>query len=580
MLPIFLCNDKPHLDVPSISICPRDQRWNDFSRNYHVDIFVCLERADKIFSYRALIMPLNWDDLESDQRFDDWANAKIPIGKNYVELTESRTSDGRPSFVTLLDGESTYRSLALDIEQEIRVNILDRINDLAYISRNNILAERDRTAILETENFQLGFMRRGSAYQALHRGHRHIWGVGKELLKDARVPFSFDCKLHGFAPSSHTLSVGYVNNALLEDRVHCLIGKNGCGKTRLLKELILNFSNLSEENESCFLDNFESTADKPPLYRGPQFRRVLCFAFDSQAEFPTATRNDSRFEYIFTNLASGAELTAAESSTSVHNLTRLLVDILRNEDALGDGVTAHSRYSILKKSLRPYVDFSNVLIPLLDEASAFAYQVRNGKKWIPLENLRRMNEKAALIAFSYIDVNGKIAFCDGLGRFYKLSSGHRVFFEFAISFLSYIDIGTLVILDEPETHLHPNLVCDFMNLIYEVLSSTKSISLIATHSAYVVREVPTHCAHLYLLDDAGLASENQVYLRTLGANVENISQAVFGDSNANKFHQKIIEAMDVKGKSFENIIEDFSALMSPDLLSKVAELINSEKIDS
>ena len=577
MLPIFICRGSARPQAPSISLSPRDERWNDFSRNYHVDINIHLSDESQPMTCRALIMPIDWNNLESEKRFDSWALQQIPPGKSYVELVETLTSDGKPRFVTLLDGESSYRKLALKIDQQQRVELLSKINDLILISEEKKLAVKDRRAILETENFRLGFMRRGSAYQALHRGHRHIWGAGKELLKDARAPFNFECMLRGFTSSSHTLTVDYIDTILLEDRVHCLVGKNGCGKTRLLREIVLMFANKAESGVPCLINNFESTAEKPPEYLGPDFRRVLCFAFDSQANFPTGTRSDARFEYIYTNLTDRDDLSAYESSTSNKNLTRLLVDILRNDDFLGEGVGAQQRYTVLKKALRPYVNFSTILIPLLDEAAVpFSSKDHSGKKWISVSDLWGLNEKTALIAFSYIDLDRDIEFSRGNHERHELSSGHRVFFKFAVSFLSYIDLGTLVILDEPETHLHPNLVCDFMNLVYEVLTATKSIAVVATHSAYVVREVPTHCAHVYLVDDEGRATENQVYLRTLGANIENISQAVFGDSNATKFHQKIADEMVKKNRDFDSIVENFSALMSPDLLSQVSRLIENK----
>jgi len=522
-------------------------------------------------------MPLDWSDLQKELRFDDWALRQIAKGQSYVQLSETVTEGGKPRFIALLDGEAAYRMLAVNIEQQqVRVEILMAINDLVLLSNVAKLSDADRKAILETDNFRLGFMRRGSAYQALHRGQRHIWGAGKPLLQDARAPFNFDCTLRGFDSTSHTLSVDYIDTSLLEDRVHCLVGKNGCGKTRLLREMILTFARMVEGDENCFLGNFQTTAEEQADYKGPTFRRVLCFALDSQATFPSGTRNDARFEYIYTNLADRDDQTAAESSTASGNLTRLLVDILRNDEPLDDDSNHYvgSRITLLQKALNPYVGLGTVLIPLLEGApGSYVYQDENGRSWISAARLRLLNEKAALLAFSYIDFDRTIEFSNENGERFDLSSGHRVFFKFVISFLSYIDAGTLVILDEPETHLHPNLVCDFMNLLYDVLAATKSIALVATHSAYVIREVPTHCAHVYLVDDEGRPSENRVYLRTLGANIENISQAVFGDSNAKKFHQKIASEMVKLNRDLDRIISDYSSIMSPDMLSQVSRLI-------
>jgi energy-coupling factor transporter ATP-binding protein EcfA2 len=83
--------------------------------------------------------------------------------------------------------------------------------------------------------------------------------------------------------------------------------------------------------------------------------------------------------------------------------------------------------------------------------------------------------------------------------------------------------------DEPETHLHPNLITEFMQLLHELLEITGSFAVLATHSAYVVREVPR--SQVIILREA---EPRQVVaitprLKTLGADVGEISLFVFGD---------------------------------------------------
>lgn len=584
MTPLYFgrnTGEKPPL--PYALVTPRDARWNDFGRNYHAELEIKLQAAvgdDEAFVCRALVMPVNWNDLEKEDRFDTWVDRHLSKGKNYFLFDPQAHPGEKPAFVTLLQGESAYRELSMwNRDPQTRIDLLLMLNDLVLITNEKVLPQSDVTALLQSENFTLGCMRSGSAYQALHRGGRHIWASAHELLQDAREAFRFRCHLRGFEDDPHTLTVRYEDSPVLEDRVHCLVGKNGCGKTRILKELVLALAASAEgqNGPTSFLDNDESSARQPSEFDGPPFRRVLCFSLDAHSSFPTGTRNDAKFEYIFSNLNEGKPQTQEEASRSLSaNITRLLVDITRNDDTLDvDG--GKSRLTLFIQALKPYLDQADVFLPLQADAptNSFVIQDDAGCKWISLRRLRTAGEKRTLARYAQVDLEREIRFQRD-GDWVDLSSGHRVFFNFALSFLSYIDTGTLVIMDEPETHLHPNLVCDFMNLIYQVLRATKSVALIATHSAYVVREVPTHCAHVYVVED-GIPSENQVYLRTLGANIDNISQAVFGDSNADRFHQQIARELAKGKRSVEALVNDYANLLSPDLLSQVVRLMDKEQ---
>lgn len=563
-------------EAPYAVFSPRDIRWNDFNRNYHADLEIRLPDPTKIFNCQALVLPIKEKSPEHFQayaRFDSWLNERLNSSSTDFFLAPAKieNTEELPDFVTLLQGESIYRNLASFFpSRQQRLEFFNEINDLAFLSSNKILPPEFIKAIFGSEDFNLGFMRRGSAFRALHRGPRHITGNYSQNLTDARAEFIFQSPLHGFTGTAHSLDVKFKENNLIEDRVHCLIGKNGCGKTRLLHELILELANRAEPSAltSPFFDNSTSSARSKIEYSGPDFRRVLCFSFDYESRFPSGTRTDSALEYVYTNLHFQKTSSAENASTSTGNLTRLFVDIFRNSDPIGGEDTSFSktRWQLLIEALSPHIDVSALHIPLGSV---------NNRSWVEAKKLRYIGEQASLEKLATVDFDTDVAFLDENGKEFPLSSGHRVFLKFAISILSFIDLGTLVIIDEPETHLHPNLVCDFMNLLYTVLQATKSVALVATHSVYVIREVPTHCAHVYRIDESKTPSESNVYLRTLGANIENISQAVFSDTNAKKFHMKIAKSLAREQKTIDELIEKYSDIASPELLSQVARIMRN-----
>lgn len=131
------------------------------------------------------------------------------------------------------------------------------------------------------------------------------------------------------------------------------------------------------------------------------------------------------------------------------------------------------------------------------------------------------------------------------------------------------DQGTLVLIDEPETHLHPNLITEFMNLLYEVLVSTSSVAVVATHSAYVVRETPSHCVHVFRKKQDSTIAVDQFYIKTLGASVSELSETIFGDSLVESFNDKIVSQLIDREMSIENIIKQYSDVLSMDMLIKI-----------
>jgi ABC-type multidrug transport system ATPase subunit len=49
---------------------------------------------------------------------------------------------------------------------------------------------------------------------------------------------------------------------------------------------------------------------------------------------------------------------------------------------------------------------------------------------------------------------------------------------------------TLVLIDEPESHLHPPLLAAFLTMLRHMLSEREAHAIIATHSPFVVQETP------------------------------------------------------------------------------------------
>jgi predicted ATP-dependent endonuclease of OLD family len=115
-------------------------------------------------------------------------------------------------------------------------------------------------------------------------------------------------------------------------------------------------------------------------------------------------------------------------------------------------------------------------------------------------------------------------------------------------------------MDEPETHMHPNMISDFVDLLDNLLEKTGSQAILATHSAYFVREVPTQQVHVFQMDSERVVKIDQPRLSTFGATLDSISQFVFNENVEVRLTDKIFA--NAKEMTFQQVDEQLSGEIS------------------
>lgn len=117
-----------------------------------------------------------------------------------------------------------------------------------------------------------------------------------------------------------------------------------------------------------------------------------------------------------------------------------------------------------------------------------------------------------------------------------LSSGHKIFLFVLVNLLATIRRRSLVLIDEPEIHLHPNLLSSLMRLLHKVLDESDSFAILATHSPQVLQEVPARYIRIVERLD-GAPSVRQYPGESFGANLGEIVRFAFGvdEKSANYF---------------------------------------------
>ncbi|WP_368678511.1 AAA family ATPase [Acinetobacter lactucae] len=163
------------------------------------------------------------------------------------------------------------------------------------------------------------------------------------------------------------------------------------------------------------------------------------------------------------------------------------------------------------------------------------------------------------------------------GKKYSLSSGEKVILNIILNMsLVILKSGgeNLFIFDEPENHLHPNFISQLMNFINKILYPSNSYAIIATHSPFIIKNLlKENIVVLKQKKDQVIAE--RITFNTLGANVETISQFVFGNSDLMELEQEVAKNFidtynnDRYVDTEDNIIRELSNNLSPELILEI-----------
>lgn len=108
----------------------------------------------------------------------------------------------------------------------------------------------------------------------------------------------------------------------------------------------------------------------------------------------------------------------------------------------------------------------------------------------------------------------------------QLSSGHRMVYQTLTHLVASVTERTLVLIDEPETHLHPPLLSALVKSISDLLRDRNGMALLATHSPVVLQEIPRKCTFMLRRHGRRIRVDHPE-IETWGENVGDLTRAVF-----------------------------------------------------
>ncbi|MCS3532846.1 AAA family ATPase [Chryseobacterium sp. JUb7] len=343
----------------------------------------------------------------------------------------------------------------------------------------------------KTYNFRKSLLRPDNAERYLREVRPKLNGANMENF------YSFNYKFKpAYSKNETNVNFNFNTKYPLPDRIFGIIGKNGAGKTQLMNSLPHNLAN---KNDEAFNNSV------------PSFSKIIAVSYSVFDNFPLPKKNVN-LNYVYCGLKNekGTVRSDAGLSKSFHFNWKRIQELQR-----------------VKKWRR-------ILLNFIDKHIVDAF--------IDIRSIDVDPDLPAVNKDQYDKIKD------------QLSSGQSILLYIITQIVANIRLDSLILYDEPETHLHPNAVVELMNTIYDLVNEFESFCIIATHSPIVIREL--FSKNVYILErDNDNPIIRRIGIESFGENLGTLTEEVFGERESSKQYKKIIVDLIDRGMDFDEIVD-------------------------
>lgn len=131
-----------------------------------------------------------------------------------------------------------------------------------------------------------------------------------------------------------------------------------------------------------------------------------------------------------------------------------------------------------------------------------------------------------------------------LDAFSIMSSGHKLALLAITQLVEKVEERALVLIDEPESHLHPPLLASFLRAVSDLLTDRNGVGIVATHSPVVLQEIPRACISV-LRRSGSRQAVDRPRIETFGETISTLTRDVFGlEVTRSGFHRMLLDEID------------------------------------
>lgn len=501
------------------------------------------ERLSPKWKGQVFLCPGNWDDYSFKTSFDvillneDGNSVELGTIKiGYKGQSNGWTLERMPKEFEALPDE--YFSLGQDVKYYKKAYdalSANARNDLLRVLRDVVLDDAILAAAMSERVFKYS-LTRGVSLSTVRKQFRRVL-VGQPELTD----FDFVYKQEAGEKSAPVdLRFQVTANSTPSTNVHVLIGRNGVGKTTLLNNMVRTLMGQPkgpDEPIRGFLgeEAFLGRQPLPPDY----FSSVVSVSFSAFDPFvPPEDRADRSSGPAFFYI--GMKKTRAgknESTTATPKTSADLVsDFVASFRSCLSQPAKRDRWARAIRRLESDLNFADMA----------------------LERLLDLDERDATRNA------GQLAS--------RMSSGHSIVLLTMTKLVDTVEEKALVLLDEPESHLHPPLLSAFTRALSDLLHDRNGVAIVATHSPVVLQEVPKSCVwKLTRIRAQGRADRPE--RETFGENVGVLTREVFGLEVSKAGFHELLERSVAQGGSFDEIMQSYGGQIGTEAQAILLSLI-------
>lgn len=483
---------------------------------------------------QALILSHNtWDDFGIKGTFDLTVSIRGKVTRiGEIKVMDSEKTSGKPqikdglgslpgTFCSLGQSKQYYERIR-QLGTELERKILEGLRDCGY----NI---KIYNQFKDTLQFNSTLIRFSAADQALSFAQdmfSEIMGPPENIA----MSFNFSAKLNGFK-KKHKLvfSFGGAENSLIPSNINVLVGRNGTGKTQILSELAKAISGYGYQSKEELLNARQEAFSAAR----PGFGNTIVVSY-------------SAFDMF-----------------EIPGKTKLEKDELQKQ-----GHIFGYKYCGLRERVRGDIYKIKSLDEVADEfATAYDATMKKWKK----PDIWNKCLRNVLNDPSFSDINRE----DFVDDFKKLSSGQKIILSILAQILEHIETKSIIIIDEPEMHLHPSLMAAFMHSLTEILKTFQSYAVIATHSPVILQETPSK--FVQVLDGTVINPVvRPLDFESFGEEISTLTEKVFKVSLEEANFYSVLRALAKKNLSAEQMQSLFGARLGFTARSFMAEGANGK----
>jgi AAA domain, putative AbiEii toxin, Type IV TA system len=410
------------------------------------------------------------------------------------------------NFFSLGQGDKYYeglQKLSPSLKEKVLIGLRDVVADLSLFYR----ALEERVTKISLLRYVSPLSIRGQFRRLLDGGSRL-----------SRYNFSYQAPSRSFSTTpSMVLSFEVEPESNPPTNIHVLIGRNSVGKTRVLNYMIRSL--VDEKSSPRQYGSFASPQVSNDNELFANLVSVTFSAFDNFEPLPEKRDKTVGIKYSYVGLKRLSN--KSENSNPAPKTPRMLATEFVNSVRFCRQESRVDRWKISLEMLEADPIFKEAEVAsLADDSENEAFDKRARKV------------------------------------FDKLSSGHKIVLLTMTRLVETVEERTLVLLDEPEAHLHPPLLSAFIRALSDLLIYRNGVAIIATHSPIILQEVPRSCAWK-LRRSGSEATAERPEIETFGENVGVLTREIFGLEVTQSGFQRLLQAAVERGSTFESTLNMF-----------------------